>query len=392
MSGLTIIDRPFFIDNLIFSKYVIGSLSYAIKFINNITVYATSVKNFSIANKTRSRAFNAVAVMGLSVVLIASISILPLSAISFAQQNGTSLPPNYTDRDIDLEQTPFPPPVVSSQQRAPDYVIAIPNTAAANASSTFEPAVTAVPVGTAVMWVNRDIADHTVTTAQQGLGERSPPESFDSGVIPGKRGLVEPGAPTVGGSFIHVFDVPGVYAYACTIHPEHTGIVYVGNTVLRGENGNIDLIVGADLPLNIAKIPRVVFAAVPAMAVEDLPPTTQITYRIGISNPAGMEIYNEEFIDVDGVLYVELDPEPAANEAFLTASAQPQSFLTWGPDLSGSATGPNTGAFHIRGPVLTQFNQPYTLQVAITAIDENILQNPITEQFTLQSQVPGTQQ
>lgn len=161
--------------------------------------------------------------------------------------------------------------------------------------------------------------------------------------------------------------------------------------MLREANRNIDLIVGAEL-LNIGKIPQLVFAAVPTMSVEDLPPTTtQITYRISISNPAGMKIYNEEFIDVDGVLYVELDPEPAANEAFLTASAQPQSFLTWGPDLSGTDTGPNTGAFHIRGPILTQFNQPYTLQVVITAIDENILQNPITEQFTLQSQMPGTQ-
>lgn len=123
--------------------------------------------------------------------------------------------------------------------------------------------------------------------------------------------------------------------------------------MLRGANRNIDLIVGAELPLDIGKIPRLVFAAVSTMSVEDLPPpTTQITYRISISNPAGMEIYNKEFIDVDGVLYVELDPEPAANEAFLTASAQPQSFLTWGPDLSGTATGPNTGHFISEGQYL----------------------------------------
>jgi hypothetical protein len=242
------------------------------------------------------------------------------------------------------------------------------------------------------MWINRDIADHTVTTALQGLGERSPPESFDSGVIPGRRGLTEPTGNAIGGSFIHVFDVPEVYAYACTIHPEHTGIVYVGDTVLRGENNSIDLIVGADFPLNLAKTPRVVFAAVPTMAVLDLPPTTAITYRISISNPMGQEIYNEEFVDVDGVLYVELDPEPAANEASTTPSALRQSFLTWGPDLSGTAIGPNTGAFHIRGPVFTQFNQPYTLLLTITAIDDNILKSPITEQFTLQSQVPGGQQ
>jgi plastocyanin len=348
--------------------------------------------NSSIEHRVQSSTTTALAVIGLSVILIASISILPLSGTSFAQQDGQSLPPNYTDRDVDLEQTPFPPPVVTSQNRAPDYVITIPNTAAANASSTFDPAVTAVPVGTAVMWINSDTVDHTVTTAQQGQGGLSPPESFDSGVIPGKRGLVEPGAPTAGGSFIHAFDVPGVYAYACTIHPEHTGIVYVGDTVLTGQNGNIDLIVGADLPLDIAKIPRVVFAAVPTMAVEDLPPTLQITYQISISNPMGQEIYNTEFVDVDGVLYVGLDPEPAANETATTPSALRQSFLTWGPDLSGAATGPNTGAFHIRGPVLTQFNQPYTLQVAITAIDENILENPLTEQFMLQSQVPGGQQ
>ncbi len=329
--------------------------------------------------------------IGISIILIASAAILPFSGTSFAQQNGSSLPPNYTDLDLDLEQTPFPPPVVTSQHRAPDYIVGIPNVAPARTSPSFEPAVIAIPVGTTVMWVNRDLADHTVTTAQQGLGELSPPESFDSGHIPGKRGLIEPGAPTVGGSFVHQFDTPGVYAYVCEIHPEdHSGIVYVGDTVLRGQNNNIDIIMGADMPLDIAKIPRTVFAAVPTRDVIDLPPTTQITYRISIFNPNGTEIYNEQFIDTDGVLYVELDPEPAAtNEATVNPSALRESFLTWGPDLSGAATGPHTGAFHIRGPVLTEFNQPYTLQVAITAIDENILQNPLTEEFTIQSQVPS---
>jgi len=63
-----------------------------------------------------------------------------------------------------------------------------------------------IPAGATVVWVNDDVAEHTVT--------------FDG---------TEPGSPTIspGGTFSHRFDKPGTYAYHCTPHPFMKGVVIV---------------------------------------------------------------------------------------------------------------------------------------------------------------------
>jgi hypothetical protein len=104
---------------------------------------------------------------------------------------------------------------------------------------------------------------------------------------------------------------------------------------------------------------------------------------IGPFNNLNQLLYSEQFLDTDGVLYLELIPQPAVN-------GTTSDFITWGPDISASATGPHTGAFHIKGPVLVQ-NEPYTMQVSIVNIDEQILEQPITEEFILSSQLASPQ-
>ncbi len=305
-----------------------------------------------------------------------------------------SLLGNLYNLDPDIEQAPFPPPVVGGQSDAPDYTIDIPHTTAGE-NPTFEPAEIGVPVGTTIMWINKDTAPHTVTTFAEGL-EFSPPESFDSGHIPGTRsGLFE--VTPFGGSYIHTFDKPGVYEYFCTIHPDHEGRIVVGDTIQLSQNGQMVLMEGANLPFTASELSRILLAVVPSKEVIDLPPTTTMTNNVSILGPLpqsgptastnqtgigiGLEdnpnqvLYTEQFLDTDGVLYLELIPQPAVN-------GSTTEFLTWGPDISATATGPHTAAFHIKGPVLVQ-NEFYTMQVSIVNIDEVILEEPIIEEFIL---------
>jgi plastocyanin len=301
-----------------------------------------------------------------------------------------SLLGNLYNLDPDLEQAPFPPAVIGGQSRAPDYTIDIPHSAGGE-NLSYEPAELGIPVGTTIMWINKDSAPHTVTTAEQGE-EFSPPESFDSGFIPGKRSGLYDVTP-FGGSFVYTFDKPGVYTYVCTIHPEHNGRIVVGDTMQIGQNGQMVLVEGANLPFNSSELSRIVLAVVPSPEIIDLPPTTTMTYTVSITGPppesgdanqttAGPTndlnevIYDSrEFLDTDGVLHLELIPQPQVN-------GTTSDFVTWGPDISGTATGPHTGAFHIKGPVLVQ-NEPYTLRASITNIDGRILEEPIMEEFIL---------
>ncbi|HEX6280832.1 MAG TPA: hypothetical protein VFZ67_01255 [Nitrososphaera sp.] len=82
------------------------------------------------------------------------------------------------------------------------------------------------------------------------------------------------------------------------------------------------------------------------------------------------------------MLYLELIPQPPVNGSTFD-------FVTWGPDISATATGPHAGAYHIKGPVLVQ-NEPYTLTVSIVNIDEDVLEEPITEQFILSPQLASS--
>ena len=63
-----------------------------------------------------------------------------------------------------------------------------------------------VPVGSTILWTNRDPMIHTVTSDDRG---------FDSGII-------EPG-----GTYRRRFDRPGTYTFHCTPHPFMKGVVVV---------------------------------------------------------------------------------------------------------------------------------------------------------------------
>jgi plastocyanin len=73
---------------------------------------------------------------------------------------------------------------------------------------TFGPATLTVPVGTTVVWTNRDDIPHTVTSDQSPPLFRSKP--LDTG-----------------DTFSNTFDKPGTYGYFCSLHPHMQGTVIV---------------------------------------------------------------------------------------------------------------------------------------------------------------------
>jgi len=72
---------------------------------------------------------------------------------------------------------------------------------------SFQPTPLTIPVGTTVVWTNRDAAPHTVTSDVAGI--------FDTGTLmPGQTGKV-------------TFNTVGTFAYHCNIHPTMHGMVVV---------------------------------------------------------------------------------------------------------------------------------------------------------------------
>jgi plastocyanin len=71
----------------------------------------------------------------------------------------------------------------------------------------FHPAITAVPAGTTVTWTNRDGAPHSIVSTER---------HFTSPML------------DAGQRFSRRFDVPGTYAYRCSLNPTMTGQIVVG--------------------------------------------------------------------------------------------------------------------------------------------------------------------
>jgi plastocyanin len=73
----------------------------------------------------------------------------------------------------------------------------------------FKPATLTIRPGDSVMWINKDIVDHTATTPA------SAKQPFDSRMI------------KAGKSWKRTFTAAGKYSYLCTYHPTMTGVIDV---------------------------------------------------------------------------------------------------------------------------------------------------------------------
>ena len=107
---------------------------------------------------------------------------------------------------------PSVPPLVSSDEVRPSRDAFVPaEGATVTTIENFSYAPTEVGVGNTLTWTNVDGVPHTVTAGLDGAAV-----NFDSG-------LIGPGQ-----SFAVRFDQPGLFPFACALHPSMTGTVSVG--------------------------------------------------------------------------------------------------------------------------------------------------------------------
>ncbi len=86
-----------------------------------------------------------------------------------------------------------------------------------NSKKSFGPKVLSVTRGTTVVWANKDIISHSITSGV--------PDRADYGV------LFDSGFPFISpkGTFEHKFDFSDIFPYFCTIHPWMIGKIIVGD-------------------------------------------------------------------------------------------------------------------------------------------------------------------
>ncbi len=254
-----------------------------------------------------------------------------------------------------------PPPGYEQARNVPSYAVRIPYSP--EGLSQFDPPSISVPANMTVIWFNDDQSPHSVTV-NESSSQAKPNTSFDSGMI------------SPGGSFLHKFNSPGTYAYYDRVNPFAKGKVSVGDSFENGKN--MDMLVGGNvIPFNASKLSRLTVSFVPHGNVATIPPKVSIAYNVTIANSTSV-LFSHQFVDIDGILDLELIPVSKANNT--------KDFEFWGPDLTDRAAGePNyDGTFHIQGPVLVD-NSVYLIRVQIVAKDGQPLSSPITDVFALPS-------
>ncbi len=289
---------------------------------------------------------------------IASLSTVNVvQSSSFAQVSTSS----------SLSQATFPPPVFYSLRDQPSYVIRIPFTE--NGRPSFSPSTVSIPANMTIIWFNDDRALHTVTTIANST--YSPPEKFDSNIIPPN-----------GGSFMHKFTKAGVYDYYDKQNPTTTfGRIKVGDVIEYGKNMN--MLVGGirSLPFS-SNLSRIVLSFVPTNI--PIPPAVALTYNVTISNST-TKLISRQYDDIDGILDLELIPASSSTSNTTTTRNIEHQFTTWGPDFISEEGHGSTGTFHIQGPVLTNPKDQYYITVAIVAKDSKFFPQPVVDQFILPS-------
>lgn len=313
--------------------------------------------------------------------------------------------------------TQYTLPLPSPLQHEPSYAIRIPFGASdENMFSNYNPQKISIPAGMTVVWFNDDTKSHTVTTKLSDGGIvgntsnvkiNSPPEQFDSGIIP------------PGGFAVFTFTKPGTYNYYDNLNPSNQGQITVGGLIAIGKH--MDMRIGGSIPVNFTQLERIVLSFVPKTI--SLPPPLELIYNVSISNSTDI-IYNHQFSDIDGILDLEIIPisktvSPAqihqgsnmnniitfttyssnntakntthnANniEVNLTNQSIQSSndtnipltirTTTYGPDISA----PITGVYHIEGPILVD-PSPHTIRVEVVSHDISYPANAIEDEFML---------
>jgi plastocyanin len=82
--------------------------------------------------------------------------------------------------------------------------------------SCFSPCQTTITIGDTVIWINKDVKDHMISS---GSGQSGPDGWFSSTIIPSH------------GIFSHTFDRKGVFVYFDNMHPYMQGVIIVDSSL-----------------------------------------------------------------------------------------------------------------------------------------------------------------
>jgi plastocyanin len=302
-------------------------------------------------------------------------------------------------------------PLPSELEHQPSYSIRIPfGVGQTDYSPGYDPSQVAIPAGMTVVWFNDDSHPHSVITIL------SAPEQFDSGIIPPS------------GFSVMTFIKPGLYIYYDKMNPSVEGSIIVGNLIELGKN--FEMRIGGKIPFEFTELGRIVLSFIPQKIT--LPPTLTMTYNVTIYHDTMDNIiYNRQFIDIDGILDLEIIPvkgikdipeqiqeasiidnnittftKQKLDESIITTnttsgnrgneknstmlsntfsipfSKSTIKTTTYGPDISA----PITGTFHIEGPFLVE-NNDYIIKVEVISIDGKLLSEPIGDVFILPAKI-----
>lgn len=273
----------------------------------------------------------------LTVVILASSIILSTGFITSASVSGQILPmPSLMDIDW------------------PTYAVSIvPGASQRESPYHYYPPAIAVPTGTTVGWFNNDPGQpHTVTSGLPGASDAG--SMFNSGIMPA----------TQANFFRYTFDTPGNFAYHCIIHPWRIAAVSVSDGFAGGSN--FELGYGTGPVWNLTEDFRTLLDFRPTSIPLDsfTPVVYNITmYKDGVG--AENKVFSRTFATSGEVLPLELIK--GGNET-----------RSYGPDFSG------TGAFHLEGSFFND-DADYTITAEIASIDTRPPDNPITDEFSLQT-------
>lgn len=240
------------------------------------------------------------------------------------------------------------------QNIAATYAVSIiPGAAQRESPYHYYPPAIAVPVGTTIAWFNNDFGQpHTVTSGLPGASDAG--TIFNSGIMPA----------TANSFFQYTVDRAGDFAYHCIIHPWRVATLSASDSVTRSTN--FELSYGTGPVWDFNKDFRTLLSFEPLTVPLDR--TTPINYNITIyKNGANADnkVFSDTFVTAGEQLPLELIR--GSNET-----------LSYGPDFS------STGAYHVEGPFFND-SADYTIRAEIAQINARPPDNPIVEEFSLQT-------
>jgi plastocyanin len=163
-------------------------------------------------------------IIGIFVVLLASLIVFPISNIASVFAVGETQQLRQSEKLLPDTSIQTSRSATQANMTNSSTNTVLPRTPALNTSSKvliagdesdkpYMPGSITIKTGDKVGWINTDEEVHTVTSGFENNTDKG--KQFDSGLLNNNQ------------TFEHTFDKAGTYNYFCTVHPTMTGVVNV---------------------------------------------------------------------------------------------------------------------------------------------------------------------